>query len=72
MLDYLLSEGGEGGGKVALPWYLLSAGHNGISVDSIVVSGWYMNVICLGAWLSGSQDVLQDVGMGRRDELLMP
>lgn len=33
--------------KVALPWYLLSAGDNGITIDSIVVSGGCVNVICL-------------------------
>lgn len=30
---------------MALPWYLLSAGDNRITVDSIVVSGRYMNIM---------------------------
>lgn len=42
MLDDLLSEEGV---KVALPWHLLSTRYNGITVDGIVVSGGYMNVV---------------------------
>lgn len=71
MLGDLLSELGvlEGGLKVALPWSLLSTGDNGITVDSIVVSGWYMNVIALGAWLLSRRDVLQAVvAVGGNDE----
>lgn len=43
--------GGGGGLKVALPWYLLSTGDNGITVDSIFVSGGYMNVVAPGVWM---------------------
>lgn len=37
---------------MALPWHLLSTGDNGITVDGIVVSGGYMNVICVAAQLA--------------------
>lgn len=61
---WIISSQRRGGVKVALPWYLLSTGDNGITVDSIVVSGGYMNVICRGAWLHSGPNVSEDADMG--------